>query len=371
MEKHISSGCTAFLHRCSVDHKSQFTYPGLERSMPRSIQASQDDGPAEAFLFAYFCPEGAPDGEQVRFAVSEPGDPLHYQPLNAGAPLLVSNVGERGVRDPFLVRSRLTGKFHLLATDLRAHGGDWERAVRHGSRSILVWDSADLVDWTGPRLIELMGPNAGNTWAPEAFFDAESGSYVVFWASSLYQDSGHADTSYHRMIYSTTRDFVTFSEPAVYLDRGHSVIDSTMIEHAGHIYRFTKDERERSGSGPHSKFIFQERGESALDPAYVPVREGIGGGAMEHGEGPIVLQAPDGAGWYLFLDEFGLRGYVAFHSSDIAAGTWEPVEDALLPPGARHGSVLPITLAERERLLDRYPAQELSHVLEMVPGANP
>ena len=327
--------------------------------MPRSLPAGKQDGPEEAFLFAYFCSEGEPDGEQVRFAVSEPGDPLRYIPLNAGAPLLVSNVGEQGVRDPFLVRSALTGSFHLLATDLRAHGQDWENAVRHGSRSILVWDSPDLMDWTGPRLVELMGPEAGNTWAPEAFFDDESGTYVVFWASSLYQDPGHADPSYHRMMYSTTADFVTFSEPAVYLDRGHSVIDSTMIEHDGHIYRFTKDERERSGSGPNSKFIFQERGESVLDPEYFPVREGIGSGAMEHGEGPIALQAPDGGGWYLFLDEFGRRGYMAFHSADIAAGTWEPVEDAVLPPGARHGSVLPITLAEREHLLGRYPAQEM------------
>ncbi|MGX9899180.1 hypothetical protein ACW0JT_03455 [Arthrobacter sp. SA17] len=163
------------------------------------------------------------------------------------------------------------------------------------------------------------------------------------------------------MMYSTTTDFVTFSEPAVYLDRGHSVIDSTMIEHEGQIYRFTKDERERSGNGPNSKFIFQERGGSVLDPDYLPVQEGIGSGAMAHGEGPIALEVPDGGGWYLFLDEFGRRGYMAFHSADIAAGIWEPVEDALLPPGARHGSILPITLAERDHLLNRYPAQEMIH----------
>ena len=45
------------------------------------------------------------------------------------------------------------------------------------------------------------------------------------------------------MMYATTRDFRTFSEPKVWIDPGYSVIDSTVIKHGGTYYRFTKDER--------------------------------------------------------------------------------------------------------------------------------
>jgi hypothetical protein len=35
----------------------------------------------------------------------------------------------------------------LAGTDLKAHGGegDWSRAVNEGSRSILIWESQDLI----------------------------------------------------------------------------------------------------------------------------------------------------------------------------------------------------------------------------------
>ena len=65
-------------------------------------------------------------------------------------------------------------------------------------------------------------PTAGNTWAPEAYWSAELGAYVVFWASKLYADRrpGHTGNTYNRMLYATTRDFVTFSEPKVWQDLG-------------------------------------------------------------------------------------------------------------------------------------------------------
>src|SRR3712207_7461443 len=57
-----------------------------------------------------------------------------------------------------LFRSGTDGAFHILATDLRVWGRgelNWDEWRRHGSRSLIVWDSTDLVTWTGPRTVEI------------------------------------------------------------------------------------------------------------------------------------------------------------------------------------------------------------------------
>lgn len=57
------------------------------------------------YLFAYFTGEGTADGEQIRYALSRGNDPLHWRELNAGSPVLTSTIGEKGLRDPFVIRS--------------------------------------------------------------------------------------------------------------------------------------------------------------------------------------------------------------------------------------------------------------------------
>lgn len=128
------------------------------------------------YLFAHFIGEEK-DGEQIYFSLSRDG--LHWQDLNQGRPVLRSNVGERGARDPFLLRSPFPEKegekYYLIATDLRIEAGKgWEAAQYEGSRDILVWESLDLVHWTGPfpRTVGVEG--AGCVWAPEAFVELES-----------------------------------------------------------------------------------------------------------------------------------------------------------------------------------------------------
>ena len=43
-----------------------------------------------------------------------------------------------------------------IATDLRICGnGDWDASQRTGSKSIMVWESTDLVHWTNQRLVKV------------------------------------------------------------------------------------------------------------------------------------------------------------------------------------------------------------------------
>src|SRR5699024_3254427 len=44
----------------------------------------------EGYLFSYFLGEGLQHGEQVYFSLSEGNDPLHYDTLNDGEPVMVS-----------------------------------------------------------------------------------------------------------------------------------------------------------------------------------------------------------------------------------------------------------------------------------------
>jgi hypothetical protein len=192
--------------------------------------AAQESAQYEGYLFTYFTGEGSSDGEQIYFALSRGNDPLRWRELNGANPVLTSTTGERGMRDPFIIRSQDGGTFYQIATDLRIYGnGDWDRAQRHGSKSIVVSESRDLVNWSTPRLEQVSPDTAGNTWAPEAFYDDALGAYVVFWASKLYaaDDPAHSGSSYNRMMYATTQDFRTFSQAQVWYDPGYSVIDST------------------------------------------------------------------------------------------------------------------------------------------------
>ncbi len=309
------------------------------------------------YLFAYFTGEGTADGEQVYFALSRGNDPLRWRELNGGRPVLTSGVGEQGVRDPFVIRAPSGDRFYLIATDLRIFGnGDWDRAQRHGSKSIMVWESTDLVHWTDQRLVRVSPDAAGNTWAPEAFYDETLGVYVVFWASKIYavDDPDHTGDTYNRMMYATTRDFRAFSEPRVWKDPGYSVIDSTLIKQGGTYYRFTKDERDPTSSSPCAKFIIEEKSATIVNTDYDLVAECVGKGAISRGEGPTVFKSNTQNKWYLFIDEFGGRGYVPFESTDLAAGRWTMVTDYSLPAHPRHGTVLPVTAAEYNRLLRAY-----------------
>ncbi|MEU6256826.1 family 43 glycosylhydrolase [Streptomyces sp. NPDC047043] len=335
-----------------------------EARTTRTFTAKVPELPAtqalKGYMFSYFTGEGTADGEQLYAALSKGNDPLKWRELNDGKPVLTSTLGEKGLRDPFIIRSPEGDKFYQIATDLRIYGnGDWDAAQRTGSKSIMVWESTDLVHWTNQRLVKISPDSAGNTWAPEAFYDAKLGEYVVFWASKLYDNADHSGDTYNRMMYATTRDFYTFSEPKVWIDRGYSVIDSTMIQNNGTYYRLSKDERNNTSSTPNSKFIFEEKSDSILNPSWTAVAEGIGKGAMSAAEGPLVFKSNTEEKWYAFLDEFGGRGYIPFETTDLDSGNWTPVTDYDLPSKPRHGTVLPVTQAEYDRLLRAYQPDQL------------
>jgi beta-xylosidase len=351
----------------------------VTRAFAAKVPALPTPAMKTGYVFTYFTGEGTATGEQLYFALSKGNDPLNWRELNAGKPVLSSTLGEKGIRDPFITRSPEGDKFFLIATDLRIYDGNgWDASQRTGSTSLAVWESTDLVHWSDMRLVKVSPDTAGNTWAPEAFWDPTQKAYVVYWASKLYDaaDTAHTGSTYNKMLYATTRDFWTFSEPKVWKDPGYSVIDSTVTEHNGTFYRFTKDERNNTSSTPCSKFILEEKSTSLTDTDWDYVSECIGKSDLGAGEGPTVFKANDADKWYLFIDEFGGRGYVPFSSTDLDAGTWEMATTYDLPASPRHGTVMGVTQAEYERLLSAYlpgkvPASVADVAVETTAGAAP
>jgi hypothetical protein len=215
-----------------------------------------------------------------------------------------------------------------------------------------VWESTDLVHWSAQRHVKVSPDTAGNTWAPEAYYDTSIGAYVVFWASKIYaaNDPNHTGNTYNKMLYATTRDFRTFSEPKVWVDPGYSVIDSTVIKDGDTYYRFTKDERNNSSSTPCSKFILAEKSAELRSTSYGFVADCIGKGVVNQGEGPTIFKSNTENKWYLLIDEFGGRGYIPLETTDLASGRWTPSTNYELPRRPRHGTVLPVTKAELDRV---------------------
>jgi len=347
------------------------------RTLTATVPALPEAADLTAYMFAYFEGETTPDGESIYFGASQGNDPTRWSDLNDGDPVLTSSFGEKGLRDPFVVRSPEGDKFYLLATDLKIYGGNnFSDAQESGSRYLEVWESTDLVHWSDQRHVKVSSDYAGNTWAPEAYYDEDLGSYVVYWASNLYDTTDTAGrdyrTSYNRMMYATTRDFVTFSEPQPWIDvkrgTGLGMIDSTVIKDGDTFYRFTKDEaymiprEERS-----TDLLATVSGAlptTTSTPGWQLVKEKVGlnqpnpwGGTFTGGEGPTIFKSNTEDRWYLFIDQpsyHGGQGYLAFTSTDLDSGSWTSVPTAQLPSSPRHGTVLPVTQAEYERLLGAY-----------------
>nr|UMZ45334.1 hypothetical protein [Paramyrothecium sp.] len=323
-----------------------------ERVLTARVRAAVQLGEFEGYAFSYFT-NSSRAGENIYFAASDGNNALSWTELNDGQPVIRSSEGTKGLRDPFLIRSPEGDTFYMIATDLSIGSGtSWDSAVRHGSHYIEVWESNDLIHWSEQRHVRIAPDNAGNTWAPEAYYDDELGAYIVFWASSLYaeDDPEHKGSSYHRMLYVVTRDFVTFGEPIVWQDAGLSRIDSTVLKDGDSYFRFTKDE---GAGGTGCADIIQESAANLTSTleSWTQITACIGRNAGTKAvEGPTIFKSnPNdihGEKFYLFVDEYVDRGYIPLATEDIANPDWTVPESFDLPSSPRHGTVLPVTAAE-------------------------
>ncbi|XME03704.1 immunoglobulin-like domain-containing protein [Lachnospiraceae bacterium C1.1] len=344
-------------------------YYSITKEFTAHVIAKSELADTTHYLFAHFTGEGYSNGEQIYFADSADG--LNWDALNDGEPVIESELGERGVRDPFIIRTPDGDKFYLIATDLKIYGGNgWTAAQTAGSQSIMVWESTDLVNWSDQRMVKVAADNAGCTWAPEAVYNEETGNYMVFWASKTSDDN----YSVQRIYYAETRDFYTFTEPELWIELHNtngddiSVIDTSVIkvtEDDGSevYYRISKDEASSSasvssGDSSYGKFEILEKSDSLLGDwtrvysYYLNNNRGVEGGTF--------FKFNDEDKWCLLLDNNGGVGYYPSITYDIGSGEFTKLDsdEYSFPSRMRHGTVIPITTEEYNNLEEKWGSDE-------------
>lgn len=297
------------------------------------------------YLFVHFIGEEK-EGEQIYFSISRDG--LHWDDLNNGNLILKSSVGEMGVRDPFMIRSEDGKKYYIIATDLCiANGKGWGVAQYEGSRSLIVWESEDLIHWSKERKIEVGIEGAGCVWAPEAIYDKKHSDYLVFWASMVKED-GDKEAK-QRIYYAKTKDFHTFTKAQKYIERENHIIDTTIICDKDTYYRISKDETTKNIKID----CCQDLIEGPFIPVSAPELEGIVGV-----EGPAAFPFHGCDKWCLMVDQFATNGgYLPLVTEDFKTGKFHILDSSEYDMGKnikRHGSVLNLTKQEYDALIDRY-----------------
>lgn len=298
--------------------------------------------PSGGYLLVHFTGEHK-DGEQIYFALSRDG--LHWQDLS-DTPILRSSIGMKGVRDPFMVRNPETGRVYLIATDLRIEAGlGWGAAQFDGSRDIIIWETDDLIHWSHERAVTVGIPEAGCVWAPESVYDREKNAFFVYFASMV---STNGEPAKQRIYAVYTRDFCTFTEPTLWIERDSHIIDTTIFEKDGRWFRV-------SGDNATGHLLFEgsdklTEGYEILPSDTLTARTGL--------EGPMCYPLPDGKTFCLIADQYMAgKGYLPMITD--APGTRDfrvltPEEYDMGTLKKRHGGVLQITEAEIERLLEHF-----------------
>lgn len=387
----------------------------VTRDIPLTITAiSADETAPSVYIWAFFTGEGT-GGERISLAASKGNNALEWNTLNNGKPLFTSTLGEKGLRDPFIMKSRTGDTFYMLATDLKISGrkncpagqSSFAGSQVCGSKYLEIWQSNDLVHWSDQRHVKVSSDLAGNTWAPEAYWDDAIGKYVVYWASNLYDTADYVarkKLTYNHLMYATTSDFITFSKPKVWVDvnrnprpanpTGSGSIDATVIKVGDTYYRVYKDEKtmtlrqERSndllatvtGSYPGMAGIDANHWETVATKIGYGA-DGYTGKFAGQGEGPSFFPSNpgdvNGYKYYLFVDQpsyhHSLNGaggpnhYVPFATNDIADGKWVGLASKMPDKGAanqfptltdggkpRHGTVIGVTRAQYQKVLEAF-----------------
>ena len=305
----------------------------------------------QAYLFVHFRERKTPDGEQVYFGLSLDG--FHWEMVNRGKPVLWAHLGQKGVRDCTIIRCKTDGKYRIFATDLslaynfkNKYHFHWPTVARYGSKCLSLWESEDLVHWSAQQLIGLGDEDFGCLWAPDVFYDEAQEDYVLHWSSS------HAGNGYGDMgiWFTRTKDFLSFTQPKLlYQKEDAGVIDSAIYMEKGNYYMFLKSDRNPERiillKAPHSEGPYTRV--EAFDRSMLAIEAGLY-------EGPTACRVEDGR-WCLFLDYYGVpgagQGYVPFMANSLESGEFVRSDKAFsFPYGYKHGTVIPITLEEYERI---------------------
>lgn len=291
-----------------------------------------------AYLFTYFTGNSKAE-EAIRFAISSDG--YHYRALNGNNPIIssekISSTG--GVRDPHILRGADNKTFYMVATDMVSAKG-W-----NSNRAMVLLKSTDLIHWTSSVVnIQERFPNNENllrVWAPQTIYDAKVKKYMVYWSMKHGNDP---DKIYYAYANAAFTDLETEPKQLFFSPTNGSCIDGDIIYDNGKYNLFFKTEG--NGNGIKKAVSNELTGGYKLQDKYLQQ-------TTEAVEGAGVFKLNLGDGYILMYDVYMKGRYQFTKSADLEHFTVVD-QDITMDFHPRHGTVLPITQAEANRLLTQW-----------------
>ena len=337
---------------------------GALMAMPLMGAQAQEakKSPYSSYLFAFFS-DNSPRGEQVRYAISDDG--FDYKSINFGRPVVASDTIslKKGVRDPHIMRGEDGKTFYMVLTDMRSSEG-WQ-----SNDGLVLMKSTDLIHWQHtaidfptrfPNLAGFDRQNLHAVWAPQTIWDPVEKKYMIYYSIGRHDweyptDDPNFNQPYFRIFYSyANEDFTDITEPKLLFDFGTAAIDGDIVYDAKNqeYVLFFKDEgrsvMNKKGNFRTRQGVMRATSKSLTGPYTVEYRHLQKPGQYPV-EGSSVFPLINSDEFILMYDCYA-NGFYQFCKGDLKNFTYvkdTPTRGTFTP---RHGSVMHITKAERERL---------------------
>ena len=269
---------------------------------------------SKVYLFTSF---HEPANEGLRMLYSKDG--YHWKSIDSV--LLKPQVGTQKImRDPSCLQGP-DGTFHLVWTT------EWKGGNGFGYAS-----SKDLINWSEQLYIPVMKdePTVVNVWAPELFYDDVAKQFIIVWASCIpdrFEKGIEANDNNHRLYYTTTKDFKTFTETKLFLDPKFSVIDAVIVKRKQADYVLVLKDNTRPERD--IKVAFANNALGKYDSISKPFTE-------HFTEGPAVAKVKDG--WLVYYDVYQKKQFGASFTKDFK--TFVNADSLIeVPEGHKHGTI--------------------------------
>lgn len=326
---------------------------------PTQTHAQKREHPVyDSYLFAFFS-NNTPDGEQIRYALSDDG--FNYTALNNGAPIVKSDTIalKKSIRDPHIIRAQDGKTFYMVLTDMRSSQG-WQ-----SNDGLILMKSTDLLHWQHtaihfperfPNLEGFDEKNLHAVWAPQTIWDEKEQKYMIYYSIGRHDweyPVGNKKQPYFKIFYSyANEDFTDITEPKLLFDFGTAAIDGDIV--------YDKKNQEYV-------LFFKDEGLHTVNNGF-QTRQGVMRATSKHLTGPYTVEykhlqysnrAVEGSSvfpligsdeYVLMYDCYSAGHYQFCKSSDLKEFTFvqnSPTKGNFTP---RHGSVMHITREERNLL---------------------
>jgi predicted GH43/DUF377 family glycosyl hydrolase len=284
---------------------------------------------SKAYLFTSF---HEPADRGLRMLYSYDG----YKWNDLDTVLLQPQVGNQKVmRDPSMVQGP-DGTFHLV----------WTSSWR-GDKGFGYASTKDLIHWSEQKLISVMDhePTTVNVWAPELFYDDEQKQYIIIWASCIpgrFEKGIEEDSNNHRMYYTITKDFKTFSKTKLFFDPGFSVIDVVIVKRAAKDYVLVLKDNTRPERN--IKVAFADDPLGPWKNVSKPFTDNFT-------EGPAVVKVKDE--WLIYYDSYRKKIYETSATKDFI--NFENITNKTkVPEGHKHGTIVTVKMKIVRQLVKEF-----------------